>query len=373
MNILKIFILAILTFLIRLQVTEQFLKKIASSKGIKNIFKIENDMMNFFKLSAGLESNENFEDDDEDKLIRRELFSKGLKLWRKFFVNTEAWEIIEIYPSANEISRCFVEGSKKKLLQLLNTETWRLTTLPMIPDVIAKKIIDFPVIPEEIKEFVNFFMERQMYCQFASFIVLHDPPIVPDNLRNYKIVQLTKTLEYIFALNPNTLEQLFEQNGNDIYFLIAPLIACNDQIPEMVRDIIIKTIQSKSKDALKNDVIVQICIGIMLTEVTPENADRVYLRNEKLIKYLHEILEPFKILNMAMLLKACHVMNMIKHDPENVQAIISEIYLDDSEENIKNMFKLFLIIAPHFQPDFYHETIKNYKMVNFIDEIKINN
>ena len=346
-------ILAMVTLMINLHLSDQFFKQFEVSRSCK--------FSNFLKVPSSFEPEDHMRDEKEDEIkIKKDLFVKGLNLWNKILKSNEAWNEVEPTDTAFEIAMGLSLDSKYSIIGMLNQEPEKLELYPMIPDVIAQSVEDYPMNDADIIEVINFFFDHKMYSQLACMIILHDPLITVGHFKNPSIEDLIRTLEHIFMMKPDRLYKIFEPFGPEQVCMIGPLIACTQQISEIVKEIVTEMI--KSQKVASYQVIAFICLGIMLTEINVATDKQIFRRNEHLIDYLYTIIDPFKDHSVLIALKACRVINMIKFNPGYKQQIISTIYMDETEESVRSLFVLLLDIAKRLNSDYYGDLIKQYQL-----------
>ena len=151
--------------------------------------------------------------------------------------------------------------------------------------------------------------------------------------------------------------------GNDKLFLVAPLMACSEFDLDVVNDIFKDFLQLKELSFIR--FFAHLCSGIIFTETEGKDEEILFNRNEKLIKYLSQSISfsLFHLLNkttpyLGTLIKACHIMNLIKFKPSNRQRILLEIYLDEPEDSLNLLFDILLKIS---RTDSLKKTIESYK------------
>ena len=302
--------------------------------------------------------NDNFMGNDQidERLIKRNLFNEGLKLWNKYFVALEKWETKKTYDPILGIEMILNFESITEMLERLEKDSFLLLIYPMIPDLIVEKVTrDRILTVDEIIVLVNFFSKHHLYRQLASLIALSEPKITSDHFKQPSLNDLIYTFENLFKLKPEMIENFIGEIKNDKIFLISSLIACSDSDPEIVRNILTKF---TSCETSKIQLLAQVCSGIMLTNYKSENEQFLFRRNENLIEFLSKIIES-PSLYLLILLKACHIMNLIKLNSLDVQRILLEIYVDESEESVE---KLFAILLKVVKTDYHRNLIKSYRM-----------
>lgn len=350
MNPIHGLILIILGLCLNFRFTEQFLKKLELIKGLKGKETCTNVPFKFqFKLSSSL---------DEEFEFENYLFKKGLDLWYKINEANKAWTEIKSENMRHDIRHLLDSNLISNLIEKLIQNPKLFVDYPMLPDVIAFRVKDKSLQPADIKVVIEYFLQNKMHRQLACMIALHNPPITFDHFNNPCLDSLICTFEFLFLLNSDSLVSFFKHSNSRRYLMISPLIACYKQEPSKVRQILKIIIDSNEVSnflLLKN-----FCFGIIISNYT--ESDLVYLRNEDLIEYLYEILNPFNDREAMIALKVCSVINLIRSYRFDHQKLLSKIYMDDSIENVNIFFEIYYNFIAHFKSSDYLRKI--------IDELK---
>lgn len=294
----------------------------------------------------------------EDLNVRDERFLKGLKLWNKYFDSLEQWEIVKPSNTAFEVAMLLNLGSLMSIIKRFERDSWLLLVFPMIPDLVVEKIVSrkaegIILEDKEIVRVVNFFLRHRSYRQLASLIALNHQ-ITADHFTQPSLNDLIFTLDNLFQLKPERIESFVGEIGTDKLFLVGPLIACIESDQEIVKKLLKKFLKVS-----RAQLIAQVCSGIMFTNYTAENENVLFERNEFLINFLSEaLINPSA--QISILIKACRVMNLIKLNYQNVQRIMMEIYMDESEESVEMLFAILSKVAA--KSPFHSKLIDTYRI-----------
>lgn len=264
------------------------------------------------------------------------------------------WETVKPSKAVLKVETIFDSGSLKETIEAFSKDSWLILLFQMIPDLIVEKTIkgNSSCDPEIL---VNFFCKNRLYRQLASLIALNEPQITSDHFKTPSLNDLIYTLELLFKLKPEKVQEFFGKADNDKLFLVAPLIECTEYDLDIVKNILFQFSQVKGLST--NQFVAQICSGILLTEL--KNEEFLFNRNEKLINYLPELFNnpsPY----LSTVIKACHIMNLMKFDGTNRQRIMLEIYLDETEESVNLLFEILLKIV---RTDFQKKLIESYRLI----------
>ena len=184
-----------------------------------------------------------------------------------------------------------------------------------------------------------------------------DPPINAEHFQTPSLSALISVLEYLFKLKSSKIEEFFSPFAKDKIFLIAPLIACSQSDQNVVETVLECMLEVPNVSRLQ--LVFQICIGIMITDNI--DAQYVYDRNEKLLKFVSGLFKSPSD-NLKTAIKACHVINLIKLNPLANQRILLAIYMDESPDQVAELFMILLKAANTLKSSHYKNLFESFKI-----------
>lgn len=260
---------------------------------------------------------------DDIRLIKWSLFLDGLSLWNEHYESIEQWEIVEPSNIAFEIVTNLDSDSVEEIIEKFENNSWVFLVYPMIPDVLVHKLTHKPMSAEETDMIVDFFLKQRLYRQLACLISLHEPKITCDHFRTQSVDNLIGVLEHLFKMKLEKVEEFIGELGNDKMFMMAPLVACKEQDPVVVRKVI--ATMANNPSVSKKQLVAQVCIGFMLTDYTSGTE----IRNEHLAcKFVPSLFKNHSKDDLPTIIKACRIMHLIKARSSSEQRILKEIYMD---------------------------------------------
>ena len=367
MQLLNVLILLVLILAIRLEISEQFLKKISKMHSPKAINRDH----------LLLSSTSNLNEDDEDGKFCKDLVEKSLNVWEDYNNSLTQWEISKSSEFGSKIEEYFTTGTLDELIDFLRNEPWNFQFYREIPDVIVERFVkgSNAKVSEKV---VDFFLDHKFYRQLACLMCYQSIPF--EYFRFHSINARLKTFEYVFTINPTRISDLFEPvAGESHLFLLSSLVCCKTQFPGILSSILKSMIHSNEVDNHK--LFDQLCLGLMIKDVVVDDDDdenseyskRLFFRNKKLLENLYPIIAKLNEPEVLVAFKACEIINMINYFTQNFKSdnndhfIISSIYTDESEENVKKLFLFLFNVAARCDIDFFSNNLKKYQMNNEID------